>query len=1170
MVAISSSSSARAYASQSVSYNCGRTIYYGDDGWFTHFMDCDGAYAYCVQPRSKVPANGSYQKDALSQTNSSTNNIRALLWFGYGGPGFDRNMWPQYYSDGSIMHDDLYYVLTHVILTNYYSYEDASTSLKGLSQSERRWLSANIMPLDDASFGFGSGNDDTFAGRCFARSAEVPETFECFSINSGKPTQTIISFTATGDANVVKVSSDHSISDFNPLYSMRGITYDIFADPSCSTLKGSVELDAQGNSNTFTASKGTYYMRERQSSCEMTGYAYDPTVYEVRIEAGTTTTLRVSDPPQYAKPEILISKLDAESLEQHPLGAASLEGALFRVKFYGGNFDSVEAAENSGALLRSWLMSTDENGNVIFDLDHMVSGDDPYLDGSGQMILPLGTVLIKEEAAPSGYLLNDSSTYICKISPTGTDTIVTPPAPSQHPNQVKRGDIEFVKASEVDMSRLANVAFRLTSTTTGESHILVTDENGYFNSSSNWNPHTYNTNENDSAEENERQNDRGIWFGGYGEGQITEPNDDLGALPYDTYDLEELRCRANENCELIAIKNISVKRDGVCVDLGTIDDPIKQTQYISSRAYDGIDLDKTFTRNSNAKLIDAIEFTNLIPGDTYTLETRLVYGSSGNDVYSNGSPVTAKRSFVAQSSNGKTNVEVSFSTAALESDSVVFFETLYKDGALLAQDCDLTNPDQTLYLEEPNLKTYAFDPTDDDKTISADRNSMIVDRVSYTNLVANETYTLVGELMVSTKNDDGTISVKAATDSDDLPISSRIDFTTQDTDGKVDMSFQFDGMLFDDGVDLVIFEKLYQADALICEHSDAADADQTVKLNHPMIDSFAFDEQSKTKACPIDAVIHIEDAITYDWLIVGGTYTLIGVLIDPKTGLAYGSDNDEALLGDVTPISDAYLDLLPEDLRSAPFKATTEFCPETSSGAVSVGFTVTDPSLASDEVENIVVYEYLIHNNEIIAEHADASDLDQMVALANPAIHTEALDKASEGHDIAALSARSVVDTIFYENLIAGKEYLVRGRLMDKASGEPLVANGKQIDGETLFTPNFTTGQTEVHFELDANDLDGREFVVFEELYKDNVLVAQHTDMQSELQTIRVTNVEGSPLPQTGDMITSTNALIVATISMMLIGLIAHRMRKKCVVAIANITSPAKSKHERLIDSLYR
>lgn len=187
MVAISSSSSARAYASQSVSYNCGRTIYYGDDGWFTHFMDCDGAYAYCVQPRSKVPANGSYQKDALSQTNSSTNNIRALLWFGYGGPGFDRNMWPQYYSDGSIMHDDLYYVLTHVILTNYYSYEDASTSLKGLSQSERRWLSANIMPLDDASFGFGGGNDDTFAGRCFARSAEVPETFECFSINSGTP-----------------------------------------------------------------------------------------------------------------------------------------------------------------------------------------------------------------------------------------------------------------------------------------------------------------------------------------------------------------------------------------------------------------------------------------------------------------------------------------------------------------------------------------------------------------------------------------------------------------------------------------------------------------------------------------------------------------------------------------------------------------------------------------------------------------------------------------------------------------------------------------------------------------------------------------------------------------------------------------------------------------------
>ena len=39
----------------------------------------------------------------------------------------------------------------------------------------------------------------------------------------------------------------------------------------------------------------------------------------------------------------------------------------------------------------------------------------------------------------------------------------------------------------------------LTSQTTGESHIVITDENGMISTASSWNPHSYNTNSHDAA-----------------------------------------------------------------------------------------------------------------------------------------------------------------------------------------------------------------------------------------------------------------------------------------------------------------------------------------------------------------------------------------------------------------------------------------------------------------------------------------------------------------------------------------------------------------------------------------------------------------------------------------------------------------------------------------------
>ena len=136
---------------------------------------------------------------------------------------------------------------------------------------------------------------------------------------------------------------------------------------------------------------------------------------------------------------------------------------------------------------------------------------------------------------------------------------------------MKRGDLEGVKIGAGTHQRLAGVPFRITSKTTGESHIIVTDDNGQFSTSSDWASHKHNTNAGKTSED-------GIWFG------TSEPDDSKGALIYDTYIIEELRCEGNKGFELIPPFEIVVSRNNVTVDLGTLTDEYEKEISIHTTA----------------------------------------------------------------------------------------------------------------------------------------------------------------------------------------------------------------------------------------------------------------------------------------------------------------------------------------------------------------------------------------------------------------------------------------------------------------------------------------------------------------------------------------------------------------------------------------------------------
>lgn len=110
-----------------------------------------------------------------------------------------------------------------------------------------------------------------------------------------------------------------------------------------------------------------------------------------------------------------------------------------------------------------------------------------------------------------------------------------------------------------------------------------------------------------------------------------------------------------------------------------------------------------------------------------------------------------------------------------------------------------------------------------------------------------------------------------------------------------------------------------------------------------------------------------------------------------------------------------------------------------------------------------------------------------------------------------------IEDVVSYKNLTPGKEYTVTGILMDKSTGEPLLVDGKEIRSSFTFKPETTDGEITVTFVFDASGLTtATEIVVFESLYRDDVEITAHADIEDEGQTVKI--VPPTPdVPQTGD-----------------------------------------------------
>ena len=903
-----------------------------------------------------------------------------------------------------------------------------------------------------------------------------------------------------------KDSSNKTLTDANDCYSLAGAEYGVYTDSNCSNKVATLTTNASGNANTVSLNPGRYYVKETKAP---KGYFTDSQVYTADVSGANRESspvkLSVSDNPANDPMAMLLGKYDGQKTYNGagnlPQGSATLAGAEFTVDYYATlDYKSYDDLKNADVKpTRSWTFKTNENGIANFKADDFVSGDTFYYNSNNDPCIPRGTVVIRETKAPAGYVKSDDVSFQ-KIQENPTTGAVRTYNVPKVAEQVYRSDIEFTKKADNGSAHLAGVPFKVTSLTTGESHIAVTDENGYFSSASSWNAHDSNTNANDWAltasdtiDSTKLDANAGFWFGNNSvlDGNGTTSTSDavkadnkLGALPFDTYSVEELRCSANEGYALINT-TVTVTRDAKTIDLGTFDDPEPE---IHTTAYDASDSDH-YVGVGTVKISDKVEYSHLVAGKTYTVIGELHDAATGDAVTVNGQAITAEKTFTAEDSAGSVTLDYAFDSYDLKGKTLVVYETLTDaKGAKLAEHRDKSDVSQQVTVLTPKLSTSAVGDADNSKSVTAEDDVTVTDYVRYTGLTAGQTYTLTGTLMdKSTK--------KAFMDADGTPVTATAEFTAEAESGTTTVTFTFDASGIKTGTKLVAFETVATNGIEIADHKDINDIDQTVTVKAPVIGTTAVDAADGDKTVTGEENVAVRDTVHYNNVTPGKTYKVTGTLYEKVL------DKNGKVTKKVF-----------KDKNGTPVTAEANFTAEDSYGNVDVTFYFDGSSLK--EGTSLVAFESLSHNDKEIASHADVNDSGQTVIITKPKLSTTATDALDGDKNLIGEDNATIVDTVHYMNVTPGKTYKVSGTIYEKVTDKDgkvskkqlLDADGNPVTAETEFIPETAFGDVDVTFTFDASDLKAKDKVVaFESLSLNGKELASHADIEDKSQTVTIT-----------------------------------------------------------------
>ncbi|KIQ81682.1 collagen-binding protein [Bacillus sp. L_1B0_8] len=688
--------------------------------------------------------------------------------------------------------------------------------------------------------------------------------------------------------------------------------------------------------------------------------------------------------------------------------------------------------------------------------------------------LPIGTYTLKEIKAPTGYVSDDKpQTIEVKTGETGAVQIVN--------NKVK-GNIEIKKLSDSGKV-LPNVEFTVFTEDGKEVQKVVTKENGIANV-------------------------EGLTYGKYYFLETKTPNGYIGnktKYPFEikehnktlTFTVENTEVKGSVKLLKVDNEDISKKLEGAVFELkdesgkvvgeyktdknGEIN--VKDLAYgkysfvekASPHGYVLVKEPIMFEIKEHGKIIELLAVNHLIKGD---LEITKVDVADGNNKLPNAE-FTIYNETGKEVVKGKTDDKGIAKFEKLPFGKYTYKETVAPKGYVLNEETfsfEIKENGQIIkhiVKDEkiPSIKTTATDKTDGTKEMHTSKSVTIQDKVEYKDLQVGKEYTLKGKLMNKETNKPLVVNGKEVT--------AETKFTPKEANGSITLDFTFDATGLEEK-EVVVFEELLKEGKTVTTHADINDKGQTVKFVKPSVKTTATNKADGGKEIHSKDSITIQDKVEYTNLVVGKEYTVKGKLMNKAINKPLLIDGKEVT-------------------------AETKFTAKEKNGFVTLDFTFVG---AEQQGREVVVFEDLLHEGQVITMHADINDVGQTVRFVEPSIKTTAINKADGSKELDASKSVTIQDKVEYKDLIVGKEYVVKGKLMDKATNKPLLVDGKEVTVESKFIAKEKNGSITLDFTFNASALQGKEVVVFEELYQDNILVAIHAEIEDKGQTVKFKEVK--------------------------------------------------------------
>ncbi|OOZ79358.1 collagen-binding protein [Bacillus cereus] len=696
-------------------------------------------------------------------------------------------------------------------------------------------------------------------------------------------------------------------------------------------------------------------------------------------------------------------------------------------------------------------------------------------DGTAELNnLPIGTYIVKEIKAPTGYVLGDKpQTIEVKTGETGAAQIV---------NNKEKGNIEIKKLSDSGKV-LPNVEFTVFTEDGKEVKKAVTNENGIAKV-------------------------EGLTLGKYYFLETKTPNGYIGnktKYPFEikehnktlTFTVENTEVKGSVKLLKVDTEDISKKLEDAVFELkdasgkvigeyktdknGEIN--VKDLAYgrysfvekTSPNGYVLVTEPIVFEIKEHGKIIELLAVNHLIKGD---LEITKVDVADGNNKLLNAE-FTIYNEAGKEVVKGKTDDKGIAKFEKLPFGKYTYKETLAPNGYILNEETfsfEIKENGQIIkhiVKDEkiPSIKTTATDKKGGTKEMHTSKSVTIQDKVEYKDLQVGKEYTLKGKLMDKKTNKPLVVNGKEVT--------AETKFTPKEAAGSITLDFTFDATGLEEK-EVVVFEELLKDGKVVTTHADINDKGQTVKFVKPSVKTTATNKADGGKEIHSKDSITIQDKVEYTNLVVGKEYTVKGKLMNKAI--------NEPLLIDGKEVT-----------------AETKFTAKEKNGFVTLEFTFVG---AEQQGREVVVFEDLLHEGQVIATHADINDVGQTVRFVEPSIKTTATNKADGSKELDASKTVTIQDKVEYKDLIVGKEYVVKGKLMDKATNKPLLVDGKEVTVESKFTAKEKNGSITLDFTFNASALQGKEVVVFEELYQDNILVAIHAEIEDKGQTVQFKEVK--------------------------------------------------------------